>query len=174
MNDDALTPNAFNRFCARCSGVLGWIGGIIIVVLTVTICIQVFYRYILNDPQAWSELLAQFSFIWLTLLGAAMATRSGDNLTVTFLYGRFTGLAGNVLRILLDATVILVSYFWLWSSVLQIRSTWNTIEAGINIRLGMVYLVFPVAFALIALFSVEDMMNQFRLAKGRKKGGAST
>ncbi|MDR1744456.1 MAG: TRAP transporter small permease [Planctomycetota bacterium] len=170
MNDNSLQENGFNRLCARCSRALGWIGGGIILLLTVTICIQVFYRYILNDPQAWSEMLAQFAFIWLTLLGAAMAVRTNDNLTVTFIYNRFTGIAGNVLQIALDAVVILVSFFWLWSSVLQIRSTWSTIEAGINIRLGAVYLVFPAAFALIMLFSVEDIMNQFRRAKQNRGG----
>lgn len=172
MNDDAMPHNGFNRFCALCSKALGWIGGGIIILLTVTICIQVFFRYILNDPQAWSELLAQFAFIWLTLLGAAMATRTGDNLTVTFIYNRFTGAARRVLQIVMDVTVIVVSAFWLWSSLLQIRSTWGTVEAGINIRLGVVYLVFPVAFALVMLFSLEDIMNQFRLLR-KGKGGTS-
>jgi TRAP-type C4-dicarboxylate transport system permease small subunit len=172
MNDDPLPRNGLNRFCTCCAKALGWAGSLIILLLAVTVCIQVFFRYILNDPQAWSELLVQFTFIWLTLLGAAMATRSKENLTVTFIYARFTGVAKNVLQIALDLVVIVVSCLWLWSSVLQIGYTWGTIEAGINIRLGVVYLVFPIAFALIILFSVEDIMNQFRSAR-QNRGGAS-
>lgn len=170
MSQYDLPQNGLNQFCAGTSKVLGWAGSFIILVMVVVVGIQVFCRYILNSPQVWSELLVQFTFIWLTLLGAAMATRSKENLAVTFIYGRFTGVAGSMLQVVLDLIIIAVSCLWLRSSVLQIRSTWDTIEAGINIRLGSVYLVFPLAFALIVLFSIEDIINQFRLVKQNRGG----
>ena len=163
-----LSP--LNRACAICAAALAYIGASLIMLLAVTVGIQVFYRYLLNDPQAWTEQLAQFSFIWLTLLGCALATRHKENLAVTFLYNRFTGTGRLIMQILLDLAMIMVSFFWMWSSILQIRYTWDTIEAGINIRLGIVYLVFPVTFALIMLFAAEDVVDQIRSARIARGG----
>ncbi|MDR1828338.1 MAG: TRAP transporter small permease [Methylobacteriaceae bacterium] len=138
--------------------------------LTVTVGIQVFARYVMNSPLSWGEQLAQFSFIWMTLLGAALATRTNDNLAVTALYERFTGKRKHALQILIDLTVIVVAILWAYSGILQIMYTWDLFEAGINIRLGIVYLVFPVAFALTMLFAAEDIIKNVAMLRGKQEG----
>ena len=38
-------------------------------VIIVCVSLQVFFRYVLNDPLTWSEELARFSFMWMVFLG---------------------------------------------------------------------------------------------------------
>ncbi|SLN64641.1 TRAP transporter small permease [Roseisalinus antarcticus] len=38
------------------------------------ICLQVFYRYVLNDSLVWSEELVRYGLLWGVMLGAALAS----------------------------------------------------------------------------------------------------
>ena len=41
--------------------------------MTVTVAVQVFFRYVLNHSLFWSEELARYLLVWLTFLGSSSA-----------------------------------------------------------------------------------------------------
>ena len=49
---------------------------------------QVFARYVLERAPSWSEELAGFLMVWLTMLGAAAVLRGGGHISVTVLTDR--------------------------------------------------------------------------------------
>jgi len=46
--------------------------------MAIIVLLQVIYRYILTEPLHWSEEMARYLFVWLSLLGATLAFRGGD------------------------------------------------------------------------------------------------
>ncbi len=46
------------------------------------ICYQVTARYLFRAPLAWVEELATYCFIWMTLLGAGLATKLGRQIRI--------------------------------------------------------------------------------------------
>ena len=58
--------------------------------MTVTVAVQVFFRYILNHSLFWSEELARFLLVWLTFLGASCAYYRNLNPGVDFLYEKLS------------------------------------------------------------------------------------
>ena len=82
--------------------------------MIVTVCLQVFFRYVLEQPLSWSEELARYAFVWLSFLGAAMALGKrlhfGVDYFVNKLPSRFSaGLeVGTNLLILIFVLVVIV------------------------------------------------------------------
>lgn len=83
-----------------------------VVLMTVSILLQVFRRYVMNAALIWPEELALFFMVWLTFLGASVALRRGDHVAVNLLTSRLGPRLGalvstvNLILILLLSAVL--------------------------------------------------------------------
>lgn len=70
---------------ARATGLLArlalWVAGTGLVLMTVIIAAQVFFRYVLNSSLVWSEPAAVMIMGWFIFLGAAVGIREGYHLS---------------------------------------------------------------------------------------------
>ena len=55
-----------------------------VAVLAVDVLWQVFTRFIMGKPSSWTEELATFLLIWVSLLGAAVALGRGAHLGIDY------------------------------------------------------------------------------------------
>lgn len=60
----------------------------LVVVETVLLLVGVFARYVVHKPLVWSDELASTLFLWLGMLGAALAIRRGENLRMNTIVNR--------------------------------------------------------------------------------------
>lgn len=58
-----------------------WLAGIGLVLMTVLIAAQVFWRYVLNDSIVWTEPASVMIMGWFIFLGAAVGIREGYHLS---------------------------------------------------------------------------------------------
>jgi TRAP-type C4-dicarboxylate transport system permease small subunit len=151
------------RILAPISRACLWLAAIGLVLMTVIVAWQVFGRKILNDSPSWTEPSALLLMSWFILLGGAVGVREGDHL------GFEIGLhyAARPLRMLMRITthsliavfgVCMVVYGWQLTA-----STWSAKMAGVNIPQGMDYLPLVGGGALIALFSIENLVKLLAL-----------
>lgn len=84
---------------------IGWLMAALMAVMTVLISWQVFARYVMGDSLTFSEEVARFSTVWLTMLGAAYAYRYGALIAVELL----AGLLGRRMAVVLKIVVALAS-----------------------------------------------------------------
>lgn len=151
---------------------LAWGSVALLLMLLIAICVQVVARYVLNRPTSWSEQLAQYAFVWMTLLGSAVVTREGAHLGVTLVQERLQGSAARALALVTGSASLLVLGFWVYAGVTQVQLTWDMTEAGLNVRLGWVYLSVPVSCSLTAVFVLEKVLRA--VAGGSGRGGIQT
>ncbi|MDV6318150.1 TRAP transporter small permease [Chromohalobacter sp. HP20-39] len=71
-----------NRVIDQFNRLIGWGLVILLLVMTVLICWQVFARFVIGDPLYFSEEIARFSMLWLTFLGAGYAFRKSRLISV--------------------------------------------------------------------------------------------
>ena len=69
-----------NNYLERVEKLISFFLVIVSMLLTGT---QVFFRYVLNSPLAWTEELARIALIWLVFWGSAIAFRKNEHLTLT-------------------------------------------------------------------------------------------
>ncbi|SDI68326.1 TRAP transporter small permease [Natribacillus halophilus] len=82
--------STYNSIIDRVNRIAGWFIAILLVVMTILISWQVFARFVMGSPLEFSEEIARFIMIWLTMIGAAYAYRKGTLISVDVLI-EFTG-----------------------------------------------------------------------------------
>ena len=67
--------------------------------MTILVLIQVFSRYVLNSPVAFTEELVRYSLIWTGFIGAAYAFSTREHMSLTLVRDKFTGKAHTALLV---------------------------------------------------------------------------
>jgi len=80
---------------------LQWSIALSMAVLVAVVFAQVVLRYLTYQPVAWTEELARFLFIWLSLVGAAEGARRGAHFSVELLPNALRGSRGRLFRCLI-------------------------------------------------------------------------
>jgi TRAP-type C4-dicarboxylate transport system permease small subunit len=117
---------------------------------------QVAARYLMRSPSSWTEEIARFLLIWISLLGAVYAFRNGAHLGLDLLPQKLGGIAGVRLRRL---TLVLVAGFAAVVLVIGgaglVWLTWDLAQysAVLGLPMSMVYVVLPFSGLLICLYA---------------------
>ncbi|MDR6891020.1 MULTISPECIES: TRAP transporter large permease [Variovorax] len=153
------SANPLSGMAARADRVLGGaVEAVAALLVLAEICVLfagVVSRYVFHAPLVWSDELASILFLWLSMLGAAVALRRGEHMRMTALLQKVQPST----RALLDAFAIAASVAFLvlivWPSIdyaheesfivtpaLEISNAWRAaaIPAGIGIMVVMALL----------------------------------
>ena len=116
----------------------------------------------------WTEEVARFLLIWVTFLGAALAWQQGRHIAVTIVVDRVPGAARRAIQILALAVVFAfaLALVWLGWAYMEVSSFQRS--PSLRLRMSHVYAVIPLSGALIAWFSLTDLL---RLAFGQRLEG---
>ena len=130
--------------------------------IVIDVLLQVFSRYLFNAPLSFTDELASFLLIWLGLLGAAYATGEKQHLAIDLLAMRVSPASQRRLEVIVTVLVVVFAL-----AVLIVGGGWlvytgflfGQLSASLQLSLGYVYLIVPIAGVLIAYYSID---NTFR------------
>jgi TRAP-type C4-dicarboxylate transport system permease small subunit len=130
---------------------LGYLGGLILAVMTAAVFIQVIMRFLGSGAFDGLDEIPRYLFVWLVFIGAAAAMYRGEHTVLDY----FVKKMPRRLQLVTTAitTLIMVGMFvWLihLSLVLVPNSQLQT-SAGLDLPLGYVYAAVPVGAVLILL-----------------------
>lgn len=138
---------------------------VIVAALVLDVLWGVISRFVLGSPSRWTEEVAIFLLIWLSLLGAAVAFRRRQHLGVDYFVGKLDPGAAKLLRIV---TVLIVALFASWvmiygGAVLVV----DTLRAGqrtpaLGILMGYVYLAVPLSGVFFVLFCLDQIASELK------------
>ena len=131
-----------------------------LVLMTVIVGWQVFGRYVPNSSPSWSEQAALTLMIWYVLLAAAAGVREGFHIRIVALEEAVGPKAKRGMRMVQDLIVAGCGIaMTIWGGELVIR-TWEHIIPSLGLPRGLAYLALPISGVLIALFSLERMLEE--------------
>ncbi|MCB9947311.1 MAG: TRAP transporter small permease [Rhodospirillaceae bacterium] len=145
------------------------ISGTGIVAMTLIIGWHVFARRVLNDTPNWSETSTVLIMFWYSLLGAAIGVRYRMHIGLVFVRDRMPPTLRKVVDCFTHAVVAAVGVLLLCYGTEMAQSTWDQTIPTVGIPVGIQYLPFPIAGALIAIFAVELLL---RTLSGQELEGA--
>lgn len=141
----------------------GWLLTLLAFALVVCVCWQVLSRYVMPQPSTATDELARFMFMWIGLLGAAQASAHKQHLAIDLLAMKLTGSAKKVLNILIECCIIvfasLVMVYGGWSLAAKTFAN-NQVTPALQVPMGYVYMIVPVAGVLLVFFSLVAIYEQ--------------
>lgn len=142
---------------------------ILMSLLVIDVLWQVTSRYILSSPSSFTDELAGFLLIWVSLFGAAYVTGRKEHLAIDLLLQKSNHKNKLRLELFIHFVVFTFSFF-----VLVIGGIWlvytrfilSVKSAALQLPLGYVYIVLPVSGLIILIYSID---NSLKLLKSNSK-----
>lgn len=141
--------NELRRYFASFEMVLA---GLLLVLLTVLLSVQIVERYILGSSIVWVEEIARICFIWMIYFSAAGATRDDRHIRIEII-DLFVGpVALKWITLFADFLTIGFDLVIVWLGVLLVRSSiqYGDVTPVTDIPMGFIYVVIPVCYGLMA------------------------
>lgn len=160
LKSSSITIKAL-RWCAR--NPVELLGGLVVLLLTVVVFLQVFYRYALHSPLGWSEEFAMFLWQWVNYIGAAVAVRHARNYHIDLVTNRLPGNLRIGLEIMSSLIVFGVGYLFIHMGIKMTVLTSNQLYPTLQFPLAYAYVVFPISGALMIIYNVPIFIKQIRL-----------
>ncbi len=135
-----------------------------ITVMVGVVLLQVFLRYVLNNPTSWSEEVATLAFVWCVMLVIPLGIRHQEHISMEFLVSRLAGARWAWAQILLNAVVgatlvaIGIASFGLLDSGARQVLPGLSMAAGAHVPLLIMYLAVPVGCLAAGLYALERIV----------------
>ncbi len=131
--------------------------------LVIVVTWQVVSRLVLNSPSTWSEELAKYCFVWLSLIAAALVFGERGHIAVTFVVDKFPRGARKVIAVLIQVLIAAFAVFVLiWGGIGAAQNTWLQNLTALPLQIGHMYIVMPIAGAFILFYALYNIWEDLR------------
>ena len=154
-------------FYSTLSGALARVSSLacylLLVVVTAVTGLAVFSRYVLSQPISWTEEIARYILIWLTMIAASVAIRNREHISLDSLVRRLSRKAATITELFVFAVIIVLLIIVNKYSLLML-STQSVRRFSPSIQISMVWAhaALPVGFTLILLQSLFVVLDDLR------------
>src|SRR5258705_2958213 len=135
--------------------------GVCITMFTLTVLLDVITRTI-GAPWLWLQQVTTAFFAWGVFIGMAAATRRNDHFYLTEITKRMTGAPRSVIEIANRVIVLIVALLLIWFGWKNALLDLGSYRMPSLLPLTVYTAIVPVAGVLIALFSVEQLVNGWK------------
>lgn len=125
--------------------------------LFVCVIIQVFTRYVLNDPAIFTEEASRFAIIWLSLLGTAYGCGRLEHMAYTMFPDTLKGdkVLAHMRSVAIIVLLFALSVMFYGGGRLVLRALqFNQLSATLALPMGYVYVCIPLSGLLIVFYQL--------------------
>jgi len=143
--------------------VLDWITTIVKYVMLVQasmifviICLAVFTRYLLNYVPSWSEEVPRYLLVWISYLGAALAVKYKEHISLDVFFNLMPVRARQVGHLILNLLIGIVGVIMLVFGIGLVRQFGDDLMESIAVKNFWFYLAMPISGGLMVLYIIQD------------------
>jgi TRAP-type C4-dicarboxylate transport system permease small subunit len=116
----------------------------------------------LGHPWLWLQEVTSTLFIYGIFIGAAVATRRNDHLYLTAVSDALQGTPRLIVEIVIRMTVLIVALCLVYFGYLNYLRGFGSFRLPSGTPIASLYAAIPLSGALIALFTIEQLVNGCR------------
>ncbi len=143
---------AINQFFGKV-GVVS--GALLIIMMTLSVTIGIFFRYVLNNSITWTEDVALIMMVSTAFFIAPYAYRSGANVSIEILITALPNVAVRLLRLVINLLVLWIIYRYFFESLKLVERGWSIRVNTVPIQWAIPYMMVPAAFLSLGLVAIE-------------------
>lgn len=141
-----------------------------VVALAVIVFVQVFNRFVLKTPLAWSEDLAMLLFQWVVYLGAALGVKRMRHFGIELVVRQLPQRVRHGVELLTPIVMAIVAAVMIIQGWTILGLNRNRIYATMDLSYTWAFLPIPVSGVLILLYLVQVEISRWR-GKSPAEGG---
>ncbi|GAA5040628.1 C4-dicarboxylate ABC transporter permease [Marivirga lumbricoides] len=143
---------------------LEWILAILLAIMTLDVLWGVFTRYVMNSQSSWTDELARFLLIWISILGAAYASGKRLHISIDLISSHLSDKNKKKLYIFVSLVILLFVLLvfvlgGLWYVYIAFKL--GQLSPALQLPMGCVYSVLPIAGLFIAYYKLTDLYCLF-------------
>jgi TRAP-type C4-dicarboxylate transport system permease small subunit len=116
----------------------------------------------IGHPWLWLQEVTSTLFIYAIFIGAAVATRRNDHLYLTAISEAMHGTPRLIVEVIIRLVVLGVALCLIWFGYINYIRGFGSFRLPSGTPIASLYAAIPLAGALIALFTVEQLVNGIR------------
>ena len=113
----------------------------------------------IGHPWLWLQEVTSTLFIYAIFIGAAVATRRNDHLYLTAIAEALHGTARMIVEIAIRIVVLGVAFCLVWYGYQNYLRGFGSFRLPSGTPIASLYVIIPLSGILIALFTVEQLVN---------------
>lgn len=134
--------------------------------MTVVTFAQVFFRFVLNSPLAWSEELARYLFVWITFLGASIALYRWGHFQVDIVINLFPEKIKRIIDSAIYVLIMLFASIMVYYGFILVQYASGQLSPALQLNMAVPYLALPVSGMLIFFHALERLVFKDIRRKG--------
>lgn len=148
------------------------IAALLIVITTVLVLINVFFRYFLNKGIYWSEEVATSCFVWAIFIGGAGAYRNGTQLGIDLLVNMLPTVLQRVVKIIVQLILFLVNAYILYLACIYVDKTHKIATSVLGVSSAFISSSLIVGFGLTTLYTIYHLVLMIKSFTNKDKEAA--
>ncbi|MBN2558208.1 MAG: TRAP transporter small permease [Clostridia bacterium] len=144
---------------------------IVMLAMTILVLLTVFLRYVFNVAFNWTEELIILLFITTTYFGSILCVHENEHIDISFLREHLNPKAGRILGIVIDVINMVVMALLAFISFRWIQKTGSSITPGLAIPYTFIYIMFPISFGSMAVYTLRKMIGRIKAGRAVIKEG---
>jgi len=149
---------------------LEWVLAIILAAMVLDVVWGVFTRYLLDSQSSWTDELARFLLVWLSILGAAYASGRKLHIAIDLWPQNLDPKKKNYLNLIVHSMVLLFAVLVFLIGGLRyvyISFALGQTSPALQLPIGFVNMVLPISGIFILYYKLSEL---FDLLKNMKNG----
>ena len=135
---------------------------ILMVALAVVVFIQVFNRFILKTPLAWSEDLAMLLYQWVVFVGAALGVKRMRHFGIELVVRQFPDRWRHRIELVTPLAVLIVAVVMIVQGYNILTLNMNRIYSTMNLSYIWAFLPIPLSGVLIIVYLIQVEVRRWR------------
>jgi len=141
---------------------LGYLGGVILAVMTAAVFVQVVMRYLGKAGIDGIEEVPRYLFVWLIMIGGASAMQRGEHTVLDYFVKRCGPRLQALILVLTTAAGLALFVVLIKLSATLVPNAQLQTSPGLGLPLGYVYAAVPVGAVLIMLPMLRTLWAAMR------------
>jgi TRAP-type C4-dicarboxylate transport system permease small subunit len=135
---------------------------ILMVALAVTVFIQVFNRFVLKTPLAWSEDLAMLLYQWVVFVGAALGVKRMRHFGIELVVRQFPERVRRAVELLTPLVMAIVAVVMIIQGWTILSFNRNRIYSTMDLSYTWAFLPIPLSGVLIIVYLIQLEIGRWR------------
>ncbi len=139
---------------------------ILVIVLTAVVFFQVFNRFILKAPTAWSEELAMLLFQWVVFLGAAVGVKRMNHFGIDLLVEKLSERTRHSLEFIVPIAIGAIALTLMIEGIKLLKLTQYQLYTTMAISHAWATAAMPISGFLMMFYLIQHEIRIWRKSRG--------